>query len=81
MKNEPVKIWLQVGDVDHNFDEFGGEGVTWCWHEIYNTDIVYLRAETVKQVIRDMGKDYLASFMRRINAKEKKDAKRRTNDD
>jgi hypothetical protein len=47
----PKEIWLQLhGDcsddeLDKPVDYEGSADVTWCWHEIYRTDVRYVRAD------------------------------------
>ena len=53
MRNEPQRIYLQVGedvDKDTDFDELGD--VTWCAENIYKTDLHYINVVKLKISIK-----------------------------
>jgi hypothetical protein len=55
MNNIPTKIYLQVGtdETDIDFNDLTPDGaVSWCSDKIEDTDIPYLKEETVMEVFR-----------------------------
>ena len=56
LKNLPDKIWIQVGEIDIDFDnDFKklreSNEVTWCEHKIDNWDIEYTRSSLIESLI------------------------------
>ena len=56
LKNLPDKIWIQVGEIDIDFDnDFKklreSNEVTWCEHKIDNWDIEYTRSSLIEPLI------------------------------
>jgi hypothetical protein len=56
LKNLPDKIWIQVGEIDIDFDnDFEklreSNEVTWCEHKIDNWDIEYTRSSLIESLI------------------------------
>jgi hypothetical protein len=47
----PKEIWLQLhgecdeDDLDKPVDYIGSDDVSWCWEQIHNTDVRYVRAD------------------------------------
>ena len=72
MSKVPRIIYLQA-------DEDGWEPyyeTTWCWDKIDEGDIMYYHAETVKDILREIGSNYgikniLCGFTKRMNNKAK----------
>lgn len=57
MKNEPKKIWLNIGhDIDKEecdeLDFNDTDEVTWSCHEIYENDINYVNMSLIVEFIR-----------------------------
>ena len=59
MKNVPKRIFLQVGDLEGDIEEFDGlYEVTWSSKRIYKTDVEYiLKPAKAKKSIKQMAKD------------------------
>lgn len=59
MKNIPRRIFLQVGDLEGDIEEFDGlYEVTWSAERIYDTDIEYiLKHSKAKKSIAQMAKE------------------------
>jgi hypothetical protein len=55
MKNEPEKIYLQVGDIDvpDKFEFVDFDDVTWCTSRQFESDIEYIHSDKVSSMIRD----------------------------
>lgn len=51
----PDVIWLQLhGDADPEIEgpaDYQSPGVTWCWEQIYNQDVQYIRADIVQAAL------------------------------
>lgn len=49
----PERIWLNVGDIERDctFDELSSNEVSWCWHQVDQADVAYIRADTVPALI------------------------------
>lgn len=59
MNNVPKRIFLQVGDLEGDIEEFDGlYEVTWSADRIYKTDIEYiLKPSKAKKSVRQMAKE------------------------
>jgi len=67
MKNEPEKIYLQIGDDTEEIDTFNElDGITWCSERINENDIEYqknlydLNKCTRVEVIDENGRSYVS---------------------
>lgn len=54
----PDTIWLQYhGDAEPENEPVDADGITWCWEEIFQQDIRYIRADVIEQRILDVIKE------------------------
>lgn len=52
VKTSPARIYLVIGDNLEDGDEFNDLGdVTWCQDKQYETDIEYVRADVVREIV------------------------------
>jgi uncharacterized protein YydD (DUF2326 family) len=68
LKNLPDKIWIQVGEIDIDFDnDFKklreSNEVTWCEHKIDNWDIEYTRSSLIESLINQEVEKRIAERM------------------
>ena len=68
LKNLPDKIWIQVGEIDIDFDnDFKklreSNEVTWCEHKIDNWDIEYTRSSLIESLINQEVEKRIAEKM------------------
>jgi uncharacterized protein YydD (DUF2326 family) len=88
LKNLPDKIWIQVGEIDIDFDnDFKklreSNEVTWCEHKIDNWDIEYTRSSLIESLINQEVEKRIAERMpseEEINKQAEQAAQRDTKD-
>ena len=56
----PERIWLQPETKDYR------DGWTWCWHEIDEHDVAYLRADIAEAALREQIAGELEDAARRL---------------
>jgi hypothetical protein len=51
----PERIWLQLhGDCETEYPVECGEETTWFWESIFPQDIEYIRADLVREMVREV---------------------------